>query len=95
MTPWNAERTAATGDHRGRHHTGDPGRLDEDGYLLVSARLKDLIIRGGVNISAAEVEGYVGANPAVAQVAMVPYPDERLGEKHAPSSSRSRVSSPP
>ncbi|MCE3551160.1 AMP-binding protein [Pseudonocardia sp. RS11V-5] len=75
------ERTAATIDDRGRHHTGDLGRLDDQGYLRVSGRLKDIIIRGGTNISAAEVEGYVAAHPTVAQVAVVPYPDERLGEK--------------
>ncbi|BBG02778.1 MULTISPECIES: AMP-binding protein [Pseudonocardia] len=74
-------RTAAAIDSRGRHHTGDLGRLDEHGYLRVSGRLKDIIIRGGTNISAAEVEGHVGAHPAVAQVAVVPYPDVRLGEK--------------
>lgn len=75
------DRTAATIDDRGRHHTGDLGRLDAQGYLRVSGRLKDIIIRGGTNISAAEVEGHVVAHPAVAQVAVVPYPDERLGEK--------------
>ncbi|ODU07141.1 MAG: cyclohexanecarboxylate-CoA ligase [Pseudonocardia sp. SCN 72-86] len=75
------DRTAATIDDRGRHHTGDLGRLDAEGYLRVSGRLKDIIIRGGTNISAAEVEGHVVAHPDVAQVAVVPYPDERLGEK--------------
>ncbi|TCK21121.1 AMP-binding protein [Pseudonocardia endophytica] len=75
------ERTAATIDSDGWHHTGDLGRSDEHGYLRVSGRLKDIIIRGGTNISAAEVEGYVAAHPAVAQVAVVAYPDERLGEK--------------
>ncbi|MEU7815396.1 AMP-binding protein [Pseudonocardia sp. NPDC049154] len=75
------ERTAATIDAQGRHHTGDLGRLDDQGYLRVTGRLKDIIIRGGTNISAAEVEGYVAAYPAVAQVAVVAYPDERLGEK--------------
>ncbi|GAA2864423.1 medium-chain fatty-acid--CoA ligase [Pseudonocardia halophobica] len=75
------ERTAATIDAQGRHHTGDLGRLDDQGYLRVTGRLKDIIIRGGTNISVAEVEGYVSAHPAVAQVAVVAYPDERLGEK--------------
>ena len=75
------ERTAATIDAQGWHHTGDLGRFDPHGYLRVSGRLKDIIIRGGTNISAAEIEGYVAAHPAVAQVAVVAYPDERLGEK--------------
>ena len=75
------ERTAAAIDGEGWHHTGDLGRLDDQGYLRVSGRLKDIIIRGGTNLSAAEIEGYVAAHPAVAQVAVVAYPDERLGEK--------------
>jgi cyclohexanecarboxylate-CoA ligase/acyl-CoA synthetase len=49
--------------------------------MRVTGRLKDIIIRGGTNLSAAEIEGYVLAHPAVAQVAVVPYPDGRLGEK--------------
>jgi cyclohexanecarboxylate-CoA ligase/acyl-CoA synthetase len=74
-------RTAATVDGDGWHHTGDLGKLTADGYLRVSGRLKDIIIRGGTNISAAEVEGHLIAHPDVAQVAVVAYPDERLGEK--------------
>ena len=75
------ERTAATVDGTGRHHTGDLGQFDEHGYLRVTGRIKDIIIRGGTNISAAKIEGYVAAHPSVAQVAVVAYPDERLGEK--------------
>ncbi|WP_250280586.1 MULTISPECIES: AMP-binding protein [unclassified Frankia] len=75
------ERTAATIDSGGWHHTGDLGRFDADGYLRVTGRLKDIIIRGGTNISAAEIEGYIVAHPDVSQVAVVAYPDERLGEK--------------
>jgi len=75
------QRTNTTIDADGWHHTGDLGRLDADGYLRVTGRLKDIIIRGGTNISAAEVEGHLIAYPDVAQVAVVPYPDERLGEK--------------
>ncbi len=75
------ERTAATIDEAGRHHTGDLGRRDELGYLRVTGRLKDIIIRGGTNISAAEVEGHLLTHPAVNQAAVVAYPDERLGEK--------------
>jgi cyclohexanecarboxylate-CoA ligase/acyl-CoA synthetase len=75
------ERTAATIDAEGRHHTGDLGRMDADGYMRISGRLKDIVIRGGTNLSAAEIEGYVLAHPQVAQVAVVAYPDERLGEK--------------
>lgn len=75
------ERTAATIDADGRHHTGDLARFDDHGYLRVSGRLKDIIIRGGTNLSAAEIEGYVLDHPAVAAVAVVAVPDDRLGEK--------------
>lgn len=75
------ERTAATIDADGWHHTGDLGRLDAEGYLRVTGRLKDIIIRGGTNISAAEVEGHVIEHPDVSQVAVVGYPDDRLGER--------------
>ena len=75
------ERTAATIDAEGRHHTGDLGRLDADGYLRVTGRLKDIIIRGGTNISAGEVEGHLIAHPKIRQVAVVGYPDVRLGER--------------
>jgi acyl-CoA synthetase (AMP-forming)/AMP-acid ligase II len=75
------ERTANAIDSDGWHHTGDLARKDAEGYIRISGRLKDIIIRGGTNISAAEIEGYVASHPDVDQVAVVPYPDERLGEK--------------
>ena len=60
--------------------TGDVGYLDEDGYLFIVDRKKDIIIRGGENISAAEVEAEFYACDAVAEVAVFAAPDERLGE---------------
>jgi cyclohexanecarboxylate-CoA ligase/acyl-CoA synthetase len=75
------ERTAATIDPQGWHHTGDLGRLDAEGYLRVTGRLKDIIIRGGTNISAGEVEGHLLAHPDIREVALVGYPDDRLGER--------------
>jgi acyl-CoA synthetase (AMP-forming)/AMP-acid ligase II len=60
--------------------TGDVGYLDEDGYLVIVDRKKDIIIRGGENISAAEVEAEFYACDAVAEVAVFAAPDERLGE---------------
>ena len=60
--------------------TGDIGYLDEDGYLFIVDRKKEIIIRGGENISAAEVEAECYACPAVAEVAVFGAPDERLGE---------------
>ena len=60
--------------------TGDVGYLDEDNYLFIVDRKKDIIIRGGENISAAEVEAEFYACPAVAEVSVFGTPDERLGE---------------
>jgi cyclohexanecarboxylate-CoA ligase/acyl-CoA synthetase len=79
---WNdPERTAATFDAQGWCHSGDLGRLDSDGYLRITGRLKDLIIRGGVNISAREVEEHLLAHPKVSGVALVAMPDPLLGER--------------
>ena len=76
----NPEATDAlfTADHYIR--TGDVGYLDEDGYLFIVDRKKEIIIRGGENISAAEVEAECYACPDVAEVAVFGAPDERLGE---------------
>jgi acyl-CoA synthetase (AMP-forming)/AMP-acid ligase II len=75
----NPEATAAalTG---GWFRTGDVGRLDEDGYLFVVDRLKDVVIRGGENVYAAEVEAALYEHPDVAEAAIVGVPDERYGE---------------
>src|SRR6266540_2964586 len=75
------ERTAATIDTDGWHHTGDLGRADPDGYIRVTGRIKDIIIRGGSNISVNEIESYLLRHPRIAQAAVVGYPDERLGER--------------
>jgi len=73
-----ATRAALTAD--GYMRTGDVGYLDEDGYLFIVDRKKDIIIRGGENISAAEVEAACYACPDVAEVSVFGAPDERLGE---------------
>jgi cyclohexanecarboxylate-CoA ligase len=65
----------------GWFRTGDVGRIDADGYLTVTDRLKDIIIRGGENISAKEVEDLLVTHPAVADVAVIPVPDPALGER--------------
>jgi acyl-CoA synthetase (AMP-forming)/AMP-acid ligase II len=67
-------------DADGWYATGDVGALDEDGYLAIVDRKKDIIIRGGENISALEVEELVLRLPGVAEVAVVSAPDPRLGE---------------
>ena len=61
--------------------TGDIGSLDEDGYLHIKGRIKDVIIRGGHNIYPARIEQLAARHPDVDKVAAVPFPDERLGEK--------------
>jgi acyl-CoA synthetase (AMP-forming)/AMP-acid ligase II len=62
-------------------HMGDLGRIDEDGYLQVLGRSKDLVIRGGTNINPHEVEGVLRRHPAVADACVVGRPDRDLGER--------------
>lgn len=64
----------------GRLHTGDLGRLDEDGYLVLVDRVKDMIIRGGENVYPKEIETVLHGHPAVREAAVVGRPDPVLGE---------------
>jgi acyl-CoA synthetase (AMP-forming)/AMP-acid ligase II len=68
-------------DDEGWFHTGDLGRVDENGYLRVTGRLKDVIIRGGENVSVKEIEDLLMEHPAVADVAVVGMPDPLFGER--------------
>jgi cyclohexanecarboxylate-CoA ligase len=77
----NPGETAALFTPDGYSRSGDLGRMDQDGFVRVTGRLKDIVIRGGLNISARELEDLLGAHPAVGSVAVVGYPDDRLGEK--------------
>jgi cyclohexanecarboxylate-CoA ligase/acyl-CoA synthetase len=82
MEYWNRpDLTAAATDAEGWWRTGDLGRLDDDGYLRVTGRLKDIIIRGGFNISAREVEEALLQHPAIANVALIGLPDPLVGER--------------
>ena len=65
----------------GWFRTGDIGRMDEMGYLTITDRKKDIIIRGGENIASKEVEDYLARHPAISEAAVIAAPDERLGEK--------------
>ena len=72
---------ARVADRVGRLRTGDLGMLDEDGHFIYVGRSKDIIRRGGVTVVPAEVEPVILRHPAVHEVAVVPLPDERLGER--------------
>lgn len=74
------EATAKTIDADGWLRTGDAGYLDDDGYLFIHDRVKDMIISGGENIYPAEVESAVYGHPAVAEVAVIGVPDDKWGE---------------
>jgi fatty-acyl-CoA synthase len=76
----NPEETAESIDKEGWFHTGDLGSVDENGYLKITGRLKDMIISGGLNIDPQEVELLIGRHPAVNSVQAVGIPDHRMGE---------------
>jgi len=76
----NPEATAEASRH-GWHHTGDIGYVDDDGYLFIVDRAKDMIITGGFNVYSAEVEQALLAHPAVRDCGVVGLPDEKWGER--------------
>ncbi len=78
---WNRpDATAAAIDPEGWFHSGDVGYLDEDGFLFICDRLKDMVISGGENVYPAEVEGVLYKHEAIAEVAVIGLPDEKWGE---------------
>ena len=78
---WHGAEASATALAGGWLHTGDIGHLDEDGYLYVADRKKDLILRGGFNVFPRDIEDVLVTHPAVTQAGVVGRPDARLGEE--------------
>jgi fatty-acyl-CoA synthase len=77
---WQQPEASAEALRGGWFHTGDMATINEDGYLLIVDRKKDIIVSGGENISSLEVEKALVAHPGVYEVAVVPVPDQRWGE---------------
>ena len=78
---WNRpDATLQAIDEEGWFHTGDVGYFDEDGFLYIADRVKDMVISGGENVYPAEVESVLYEHPAVSEVAVIGVPDERWGE---------------
>ena len=79
---WNRpDATAAVFDAEGWFHTGDVGYVDEEGFLFLCDRLKDMVISGGENVYPAEVESVLFGHPAIAEIAVIGAPDPRWGER--------------
>ena len=77
---WNDEEATRIAFRGGWYHTGDVGYLDEEGYLFLVDRLKDMIVTGGENVYSVEVESVLARYPGVAQVAVIGLPHEKWGE---------------
>jgi acyl-CoA synthetase (AMP-forming)/AMP-acid ligase II len=77
---WDQPEATAEAIVDGWFHTGDGGTLDDEGYVTISDRKKDVIISGGENVSSIEVEDRLFSHPAVAEVAVIGVPHEKWGE---------------
>jgi fatty-acyl-CoA synthase len=77
---WQQPEATAEALRGGWFHTGDMATWNEDGYILIVDRKKDIIVSGGENISSLELEKAILAHPAVFEVAVIPVPDEKWGE---------------
>jgi long-chain acyl-CoA synthetase len=78
---WKQPELTAQTLRNGWLHTGDGGYMDEEGFLIVTDRLKDMIISGGENIYSVEVEAALHDHPAVAECAVIGVPDDKWGER--------------
>jgi long-chain acyl-CoA synthetase len=78
---WNNEEATRASFVDGWFHSGDLGYVDDEGYLYVVDRLKDVVIRGGENVYCAEVEAVLFEHPAIASVTVVGVPEEAMGER--------------
>jgi len=78
---WNLPEETAKTIKDGWLHTGDMGYIDDDGYFYITSRKKDIIIRGGENVSPVEVEEILLRHPAVAEAGVVGVPDATYGEE--------------
>ncbi|MFE5915035.1 long-chain-fatty-acid--CoA ligase [Streptomyces wedmorensis] len=78
---WNKPEETADALRGGWMHTGDAGYMDEDGYLYIVDRLKDMIVTGGENVYSAEVENALATHPAIASSAVIGVPDPTWGER--------------
>ncbi|MCA8901146.1 MAG: long-chain-fatty-acid--CoA ligase [Hyphomonas sp.] len=77
---WNRPEATTESIRNGFFHTGDAGYFDEDGFLYIHDRVKDMIVSGGENVYPAEVENAIFGHPGVADVAVIGVPDEKWGE---------------
>jgi acyl-CoA synthetase (AMP-forming)/AMP-acid ligase II len=78
---WNKPEETAAAVIDGWMHTGDGGRMDENGYVFIVDRIKDMIVSGGENVYSAEVENAVAQHAAVAACAVIGVPDDEWGER--------------
>jgi fatty-acyl-CoA synthase len=79
---WNdPERTAEAIDAQRWMHTGDMATMDDDGYVRIVGRIKDMVIRGGENVYPREIEEFLYTHPNIADVQVIGVPDERYGEE--------------
>jgi long-chain acyl-CoA synthetase len=77
---WKLEEQTAKTLVDGWVYSGDGGYLDEDGFVFIADRMKDMIVTGGENVFSAEVESAISKHPAVAEVAVIGIPDDKWGE---------------